>query len=57
MDEDYLYFFLQPTQLIDLMEKEKSSNENNHEILDKIYHSADFSEQSNPILVKCKFIK
>jgi hypothetical protein len=57
IDGKHLYFFLQPTQLIDLMKKEESSNirENNHNILEDIYHSSDFSEQSNPILVKCKF--
>jgi hypothetical protein len=58
MDETYLYFFLQADQLIDLMEKEKRNLRNNHpDILDEIYHSADFSEESNPIIVKCKFKK
>jgi hypothetical protein len=59
MDQEYLYFFLQPGQLIDLMEKEKGLNtqEINHDMLDKIYHSSAFFEESNPILVKCKFRK
>jgi hypothetical protein len=59
MDQEYLYFFLQPGQLIDLIKKEISLNtqEINHDMLDKIYHSSAFSEESNPILVKCKFRK
>jgi hypothetical protein len=57
MDTEYLYFFLQPSQLISLMEKDKRLNvrENSHGNLNDICHSPDFSEQSNPILVKCKF--
>jgi hypothetical protein len=59
MDDTYLYFFLQPDQLIDLMKNENRSNEHerHHNILDDLYHSPDFSEQSNPIIVKCKFKK
>jgi hypothetical protein len=58
MDETYLYFFLQAEQLTDLMEKEKRNLHNNlPDILDEIYHSSGFSEQSNPIIVKCKFKK
>jgi hypothetical protein len=53
MDNEYLYFFLQPSQLIDLMETMKNKSERN--ILYEIFHSPDFSEQSNPIFVKCKF--
>jgi hypothetical protein len=57
MDDTSLYFFLQPDQLIDLMKNEKRSNgyKSHSNILDSLYHSSDFSEQSNPIIVKCKF--
>ncbi|MDR2816656.1 MAG: 6-bladed beta-propeller [Proteiniphilum sp.] len=54
MDETYLYFFLQPDQLIDLMENENRSALQENQ-LDTLYHSPVFSEQSNPIIVKCKF--
>jgi hypothetical protein len=54
MDETYLYFFLQPDQLIDLMENENRSTLQENQ-LDTLYHSPAFSEQSNPIIVKCKF--
>jgi hypothetical protein len=58
MDNEYLYFFLQPEQLIVLMKKKEQSNAQYREnILDLIYHSPSFSEQSNVILVKCKFKK
>jgi hypothetical protein len=58
MDSACLYFFMQPDQLIDIMEKENRSTmmpENQFNILDSLYRSPDFSEQSNPVLVRCKF--
>ncbi|MDR0429120.1 MAG: 6-bladed beta-propeller [Tannerellaceae bacterium] len=58
MDNDYLYFFLQPDQFINLMNDKKGSkfSPNDWDMFNHIY-SLDFSEESNPILVKCKFKK
>jgi hypothetical protein len=56
MDHECLYFFLQPTQLISLIKNDKTVLLNNEDV-QKLYDSPNFSEQSNPILVKCKFKK
>ncbi|MDR1116001.1 MAG: 6-bladed beta-propeller [Tannerella sp.] len=54
LDDEYLYFFLQPVRLIELMEKEKKTDSHKSSSLDSIYRSSGFSEESNPVLVKCK---
>jgi hypothetical protein len=59
-DDEHLYFFLQPTQLKELAEgsglREPTSKSNSNRLAD-LYHSPGFSEESNPILVICKFKK
>jgi hypothetical protein len=57
LDTDYLYFFFLPDQLIGLMEKENNFQKKDQNELSNIYNSSDFSEESNPILVKCRFKK
>jgi hypothetical protein len=57
VDRDYLYFFLLPEQLIKLIEKEKNFQRSEQNVLSNIYNSPVFSEESNPVLVKCKFRK
>jgi hypothetical protein len=54
LDGEYLYFFLQPVQLIELMEKGQKSDSHKSNPLDSIRRSPGFSEESNPVLVKCK---
>ena len=56
IDDKQMYYFLQPAQLIDLM-KDPKNKEHSHknESINQIYNSDKFSEQSNPILVICKF--
>jgi hypothetical protein len=50
LDGEYMYFFMQPVQLIELIKT--GSRKSN--ILDSICHSSGFSEESNPVLIKCK---
>jgi hypothetical protein len=52
LDSEYFYLFLPPSQLIELTGKNRKIK---NRVLDSIYHSPDFSEYSNPILIKCKF--
>lgn len=50
MNNDYLYFLITGEQFITLSEKEKEGTA----ILKKMVEEKEISEQSNPILVKCK---
>lgn len=63
LTNEAFYFMMQPFQFLDLLnnhkqkigEKEFTTFLSKHKTLQKIYHLKDFSEQSNPILVTCKF--
>lgn len=63
LTDQAFYFLIQPFQFIELLEKYKQEIEDKkfsdfiskHSSIHKIYHSKNFNEQSNPILVTCKF--
>jgi hypothetical protein len=56
-DDTHMYFLLPAHQLITLVEKENNDFLTKHPEIEAIYHAPGFSEQSNPILVKCRFRK
>jgi hypothetical protein len=56
-DHTHMYFLMPAHQLIDLIEKENDDFLARHPEIEAIYHAPGFSEQSNPILVKCRFKK
>lgn len=63
IDNEKFYFLIQPFQFLELLEKQKrkiGEKEFNiflsqHADINTIYCNKNFGEQSNPILVTCKF--
>ena len=63
IDNEKFYFLIQPFQFLELLEKQKrkiGEKEFNiylsqHADINTIYCNKNFREQSNPILVTCKF--
>lgn len=54
LDDGYMYFFLPPDQLIELAERADGAGVRVNGALNRIRDAYGFSEESNPVLVKCR---